>query len=99
MPDFMDLLAKGMNDNLSKIQAPTLKLATSLAMTLSPGMGGALGALPVGVSAIPASVTTSQQQIIINVPPNPVNLDGRLVSRALMPSLTNHIRYSVGSNM
>jgi hypothetical protein len=55
MPDFGDLLAKGLNDQLSKISGASLKLATSMAVNMNPG----LTAIPAGVSGVPSSLSQS----------------------------------------
>jgi phage-related protein len=57
MPDFGDLLSKGLANQVSKIQAPALQLASVMAMSISPLQGG-LTALPAGARAIPSSIAS-----------------------------------------
>ncbi len=57
MPDFGDLLSKGLANQVSKVQAPALQLASTMAMSISPLQGG-LTALPAGARAIPSSIVS-----------------------------------------
>jgi phage-related protein len=88
MPDMMTLLAKGMNDNLSKIKTASLSVATSISTGASSPLAG-------GLQAIPQSVSQAGPiQITVQAPD--VYMDGRLMSRALQPHLVQSVRSTSG---
>jgi tape measure domain-containing protein len=89
MPDFGDALAKGLGDQISKVQAPALKLASQLALSINPNVA----ALPAGISAIPANIAGAAQPVQVVF--NPViTLDGKQISNNTMTRMVKSTRIS-----
>lgn len=82
MPDMMELLASGMNQNLGKIKSASLNVATSLSSNLQ------------GVPATSLGNNTQPVQVVVQ--PAPIYIDGRTLASALMPYQADLIRYSTG---
>jgi tape measure domain-containing protein len=88
MPDFGDTLAKGLGDQINKIQAPALKLASQLALSINPNVA----ALPAGISAIPASIGASSPQSAPIIVQN--YIDGKQITNATMTRMVKSTRIS-----
>jgi TP901 family phage tail tape measure protein len=95
MPDFGDLLAKGINDQIGKVSHASLNLASTMNMNLNPNAG--MPALPAGANMIPASISQaasgggSNQPIIINV-----HVAGHNVAQAILPDIVSSVRHTTG---
>ena len=97
MPDFGDLLAKGMNDQLNKVSGASLKLASTMTMNLNPASNAGLTALPAGVSGVPSSIGGSPPiNITVQVQSDTI-VDGHQLAGRLMQPIVNHIRYGTGN--
>jgi hypothetical protein len=96
MPDFGDTLAKGLANQVSKVQAPALQLASSLKMNLNPASGmvgkSDFAAIPAGIKTIPPSVTQSQQQIVVYVQSPDIKLDGDSVVHKIGTRMVKKMR-------
>lgn len=86
MPDMMDLLASGMNQNLGKIKSAALNVAT----TINP--------LSSNLQGVPATNLGNNATTQVVVQPAPIYLDGHVLATSLLPYQTNAIRYAVGSH-
>lgn len=87
MPDMMTMLTQGMQQNLGKVKAASLSVATTIATSTQPSLIGGLAALPQGANTGPIQVTVQVPNLY---------LDGRLMTRGLMPHITQSIRSVTG---
>jgi tape measure domain-containing protein len=94
MPDFGNMLSKGLNDQVNKISGASLKLASTMNVNMNPLQGGS--GMASSIPSLITNVSGGGTNIVIN-PPS-IYLDGRQLSSGLMPYITNAIRYGVGTH-
>lgn len=107
MPDFMDLLASGINSNMGKVKNASLNIATSISTGATSAISNASGASSSfaspsigglqGMSVVPNSVSQGTNPIQVTVQPAPVYLDGMVLTNGLMPHIVQAIRTSTGT--
>ena len=96
MPDFTDLLSKGLLAGIPKLKSAMTLLAVPISASMNPAQSSFAG----GSSGYQfPSVANSAPTIIINVPPGNTYLDGRLLTNGLMPYIADAIRYNTGSHL
>lgn len=93
MPDFTDLLSKGLLAGVPKLHTALGQLTAPIANSLNPGASGFGGS-----SSMPYSFPLAQSapQIVVNVAPE-LSVDGRRLTNILMPHLATAIRYNTGT--
>lgn len=94
MPHFGDNLARGLRAQMSKLSQASGEVAGSIAGNLQPGGG----VLPSGMSAIASSIGASPN-IIVNMPPSEIYLDGNRLTSAQLPYIIDAIRNGTGARI
>lgn len=101
MPDFMTMLADGMNKNLGKVKAASLNVASSISIVPTASSLAGVGGAASGLNIIPQSVSSASNNALggNNQQPIIMQIDGRQFARLLMPLISDQIRYNVAVKM
>lgn len=97
MPDFTDMLSKGLLAGVPKLKNAVAQIALPISASLNPTSTGSFSGGTRGVQF--ASPGNSSPPLHITVLPAPINIDGRVLASNQVPYIVDAIRYGVGTKI